>query len=112
MKRIGQATTLVFSVLLLLGGMTTTATAQRSNDRLSDEMIESLVKHRLMRADIWKANNIKIDADDGIVKLEGKVLSSSVMPVKIQARRKQRGLCRKDRNEIRYLKGVRFYDSS
>lgn len=78
MKRIGQATTLVFSVLLLLGGMTTTATAQRSNDRLSDEMIESLVKHRLMRADIWKANNIKIDADDGIVKLEGKVLSSAM----------------------------------
>lgn len=77
MKRIGQVTTLVFSMLLLLGGLTATAPAQ-SSDRLADEMIESLVKHRLMRADIWKANNIRVDADDGVVKLEGKVLSNAV----------------------------------
>lgn len=31
-----------------------------------------------MRADIWKANNIRVDADDGVVKLEGKVLSNAV----------------------------------
>lgn len=74
MREMMKVTTVVFSLLFMFGAVTTTASAQ---DRLSDDMIENLVKHRLMREGIWKANNIKVDSDDGMVKLEGKVLSTA-----------------------------------
>lgn len=72
MRGMMKVVTMIFSLLIMFGAMTMATNAQ---DRLSDEMIETLLKHRLMREGIWKANNIKIDADDGVVKLEGKVLS-------------------------------------
>ncbi len=67
-----KVASLVFSLMVMFGAMTMTASAQ---DRLSDEVIENLLKHRLMRVGIWKATNIRVDSDDGMVKLEGKVLS-------------------------------------
>jgi hyperosmotically inducible periplasmic protein len=74
MNKMIKVTTIVFALLLTLASFSVTATAQQQQ-RLSDDMIETLVKHRLMRAGLWQGNNIKIDADDGVVELEGKVLS-------------------------------------
>lgn len=51
------------------------AVSGQQNVRLSDDLIERLVKHRLMRAGVWQGNNIEVDADDGMVELEGKVRS-------------------------------------
>lgn len=67
-----------FSVALLLGAVTATANAQQPGDRLSDDMIETLVEHRLMRAGILSANRIEVNVDDGVVELSGKVLSQAL----------------------------------
>jgi hyperosmotically inducible periplasmic protein len=65
----------LLAVLLLLPVATVVAQQQR----LSDDMIESLVNHRLRRAGLLPVNNIQVDADDGIVELKGKVVSLAAM---------------------------------
>ncbi|MGH9769122.1 MAG: BON domain-containing protein [Blastocatellia bacterium] len=66
---------LFFVTVLAMGAAPIIAKAQQPGARLSDDMIETLVKHRLMRAGVWKANNIEVDVDDGVVELKGKALS-------------------------------------
>lgn len=61
----------LLAVLLLLP----VASVHAQQQRLSDDMIESLVNHRLRRAGLLPGNNIQVDADDGIVELKGKVVS-------------------------------------
>ncbi len=48
------------SIALLSGIAAVNANAQQPNGRLSDDMIEKLVEHRLMRAGVMKANNITV----------------------------------------------------
>ncbi len=76
MRSSTKAVSIIFSLLLALGAVTATGYAQQS-DRLPDDTIEALVKNRLTRAGLTQANNIKVDVDDGIVKLEGKVISNA-----------------------------------
>ncbi len=76
MSRTTKLTSMFFSLLVMLAAVTMTGFGQQ-HDRLSDDLIEQLIKHRLMRAGLWQANNITVDADDGVVELKGKALSQA-----------------------------------
>jgi len=64
----------LLAVLFVVPG---TAVFAQQTQRLSDETIETLIKHRLNRAGLLPGNDIRVDADDGVVELEGKVVSAA-----------------------------------
>jgi osmotically-inducible protein OsmY len=66
-----------FSLSILFSSPEVTVGVQQQCARLSDEIIELVVKLRLRCAGLTQDNDIRVDAVDGVVELHGEVFSAA-----------------------------------